>query len=257
MKQLPSSPSREFYRSGNPGYQTDMPLIVDQEAVATKPHKVAEGGFRLYQHDQKGDCFDDPGSAAIYDYPSQILKFEQLTLLTCKRTLTDVELKAYCEGSGSTGLNRDSYQKLKIFKQLEGLQYVAQFGAADRLRRQDWLKVVRAKTGSAAGKKAWTDATRTCRGIVGYDVKFLYSVVGFEKHLQKYVVGAMIEEIHDDWVYYGAGGTGAAKQSFNHVLQVSFHEVLPQTLLGRQEENVAWFIPRLPADIFYPFFIGG
>lgn len=47
--------------------------------------------------------------------------------------------------------------------------------------------------------------------MIGYDVEFLYSLVGFENQLQKYIVGAKVQEIKDDWVYYYQDGNANAK----------------------------------------------
>lgn len=70
--------------------------------------------------------------------------------------------------------------------------------------------------------KAWNEETQMCSGVIGYDVKFLYSVLGFEKQLQKYIVGARIQEIKADWVYFNEDGDPSTAQAFNHIVEVSF-----------------------------------
>jgi hypothetical protein len=82
--------------------------------------------------------------------------------------------------------------------------------------------------------------------VIGYDVEFLYSLVGFENQLQKYIVGAKVQEIKDDWVYYYQDGNANTKQSFNHLLQISFHQVLPEALLTGDEGDISWGLPKLP-----------
>lgn len=82
-----------------------------------------------------------------------------------------------------------------------------------------------------------------CTGVVGYNIEFLYSVVGYENRLQNYIIGAQVTEIKDEWVYGFSQGDGTAKESFNHLLQVSFHQVIPEALLSGVESQISWIIP--------------
>ena len=84
-----------------------------------------------------------------------------------------------------------------------------------------------------------------CTGVVGYNIEFLYSLLGYENQLQKYIVGARVTEIKDEWVYAYRQGDGGAKQSFNHLLQISFHQVLPKSILSGSESQITWIIPQL------------
>ena len=119
---------------------------------------------------------------------------------------------------------------------------MAQFGSPSLTNSEDWIKIVPPTT----TEKTWSDDNNACSGVVGYDVEFLYSLVGFEHQLQKYIVGAKIREIKEDWVYYYQDGTADTKQSFNHLLQISFHQVLPEALLTGDEGDISWGLPKLP-----------
>lgn len=88
--------------------------------------------------------------------------------------------------------------------------------------------------------------------MIGYDIKFLYSSLGFRNQLQKYIVGAKIEEIKEDWTYYNKDGDPATTQAFSHIVQVSYHEASNESLQGN-EVSVSWLFPKVPGDIFYPF----
>ena len=178
-------------------------------------------GTRLYSHNQIGECYE--GGSEPEDAKARVLQFEQQTQLTCKVNLNRDQLEQYC-----TGAEEDTYKKWKIFQQLkEKLQYVAQFGSPSLTKQFDWVKILPA----VPSPKTWSAGSSTCSGVIGYDVKFLYSVLGFENQLQKYIVGAKIEEIKDDWVYFNEAGTPTSPQAFNHIVQVSFHQVLPLSLI--------------------------
>ena len=65
---------------------------------------------------------------------------------------------------------------------------MAQFGSPSLKNAGDWIKIV-PPTDTA---KTWSSKSNTCSGVIGYDIEFLYSVVGFDNQLQKYIVGAKI-----------------------------------------------------------------
>ena len=66
----------EFYRSGNPGYETDKPLILGMESDPAKPQKVQKDGTRLLSHDQDGNCVPGGSSSDVLQYTSRLLQFE-------------------------------------------------------------------------------------------------------------------------------------------------------------------------------------
>lgn len=56
----------EFYRSGSPGYQTEMPVIIGQQSDIAKPQIVAKEGTRFYSENEQGECYqaiNDPAKS--------------------------------------------------------------------------------------------------------------------------------------------------------------------------------------------------
>lgn len=88
---------------------------------------------------------------------------------------------------------------------------------------------------------------------IGYNIEILTSSLGFENNLQKYIAGARITPIFDDWIYTG---TGTDKVSFNHRVYISYQDIVPDELLLAQQTESQFLMPKLPKDLFYPITIG-
>lgn len=88
-----------MYKSGNPGYNTNMNLIVGESAAPdgfkkdSDPQKVNKDGFYLYSHDKKGNCFANEDDS-ILNYPTKKLRFGEIAQLTCAIQMTAAELQA-------------------------------------------------------------------------------------------------------------------------------------------------------------------
>ena len=50
----------------------------------------------MYGHDKDGKCFDTPASGMYYDYYNKILKFGEITDLSCYITIKRPDLKTKC-----------------------------------------------------------------------------------------------------------------------------------------------------------------
>jgi hypothetical protein len=101
-------------------------------------------------------------------------------------------MQAYCEGA--------AYKDNEIFKQLyDRFKYVSVFGNANIQNEQDWVKVIYESGSQPAKFGTWDAATKTCTGLVGLNIRFLTSKLGFESSLQKYIVGVEVAPIIKDW----------------------------------------------------------
>ena len=67
------------------------------------------------------------------------------------------------------------------------------------------------------------------------------------------MVGVEIEPITDIWKYSGSGGDNSKAESFQNVVQVTYHEVVPKEILENEDLKRQFLLPQLPKDVFYPF----
>lgn len=221
-----------------------MPLLVGQETDQTLEQKVDVNGFITYSSDLQGKCFKSSGQ--LFDYPYQQLKFGEVLQLSCSLDLNLNQLKDYCQAGSA-----DKISDYQLFKQFDDkFNYVAMLGNPSTLYTKDWVKVIK----KPLSDPSWDDQTNTCTIEVGYNVKILTSVLGFENNLQKYVVGAVIEPITEKWTFFNSDPNQA--QSFSQVVFASFHEMLPQDLLNDRATESQFFLPKLPTDLFYPLNLG-
>lgn len=167
-------PGAVVKKSGNPGYKTSEPIIVGENADFTSVQSVNQNGFQVQHHDVDGKCFKAQTLAAdtLIDHPIQILNFEELTYLTCSLDLGRDDLRSYCEGSYT-----DKFEEYEIFKQFfDRFKYVSAFGNSNIQYEKDWAKVI-FPTGQESKPPAgtWDDASGTCSGVAGMNIRFITS----------------------------------------------------------------------------------
>ena len=141
-----------------------------------------------------------------------------------------------------------------IFKQFDDrFKFVSQFGFSSPNNKKDWIKVIFPEAASLKRSDTNWDADKlTCTGPVGYNIKILYSVAGFTGDLQKYIVGVQISPIVDTFTFYNFAGDVSKPEKFQHILNLSYQEILPQTYLDATKTETQFFMPKLPKDVFYP-----
>jgi len=182
---------------------------------------VSKGGFIFLDQDANGECIPTSGAGDILEETGHTISFGQSSLFSCSQKLDAAELKAKCEA----GIHGD----FTIFSQIQNnLNYVSRLGSANVLNSKDWIKILK-PTAEKLAESTWDDATKTCTGIIGYNLVFLTSSLGFTHNLQKYIVGAEVQPIKTSWTHFSADA--ATKQPFMHSVYLSFHEMLPQELL--------------------------
>ena len=247
-RKLDSIPGGVVEKSGNPGYMTQYHIIVGENPDFTLPQKVNQNGFIIKQHDLAGKCFkaETLADGVLSNDPHQSINFEELTYLTCSIDLTLEDLKSYCEGT-----NADyKFEEYEIFKQFyTRFNYVSLFGDANILYEKDWSKVI-FETPIKPPTGTWNEATSTCTGVVGFNIRFITSKLGFFESLQKYIVAAEVADIKEDWQFTADAGE---TQQFMHIVSMQFHEVVHEAYLNATKVQSSFFLPKLPSDLFYPF----
>lgn len=79
-------------KSGNPGYEIGLPLLVGQaESLGSKI--VNKEGFQLHSSDNTGKCFS---KTDLTRNQQEVLNFKSDILLSCSIDLTLAQLKDYC-----------------------------------------------------------------------------------------------------------------------------------------------------------------
>ena len=231
-----------------------MPLIVGQEADAAKPQKIAKDSFLAASHTRDGKCFvADP--TKLMDYYTSQLHFLENDLISCALSLNLAELEAYCGGTHTT-----KFQDLELFKQFnDRFKFIGKFGTVNPLNKKDWLPVYSVFTDTAKfdGTKwtsnKWDAATATCKSaVIGYDIKVIYSKMGFANHLQYYNLGAIVSPITADMVFVDASAATTA-QDFAQIVQISYHEAVSDEELKAGQAEAPFLLPDIFEDVFYPF----
>jgi hypothetical protein len=93
-----------------------------------------------------------------------------VTFVSCDIELNQQELQNYC-----TGAHTDKFQELEIFKQFyDKFRYVSIFGDARANYLKDFVKVIYVKDESPT-TGTWNDASKTCTGTVGFNIRILTS----------------------------------------------------------------------------------
>lgn len=86
-----------------------------------------------------------------------------------------------------------------MFKQFyTKFNYVSIFGNSNIQFEKDWTKVIFENPGKPTSG-TWNEATQTCSGVVGLNIRFIVSKLGFINAPQKYIVAVEVAEIEKDW----------------------------------------------------------
>ena len=194
----------------------------------------------MYHHTPSGECFKATTDTEVNN-PNQHLEYGEQTYIACSVGLNLAELQAYCEGTES----RD----YEIFKQFyDRFNWISIFGQTSQYFKKDWVKVLFPDQQTKAG--VWDEATRTCTGMVGLNVKIVTSNIGFESQLQPYVLGAQVKEISDSWAFLSSDPE--EKHYFQHIVTIDFGEIQSSEQQDAVRNEGSFFVPKLPDELFYP-----
>jgi hypothetical protein len=85
-----------FIRSGNPGYQVGLPVLV-AEGIQTlnQAKKVNKQGFKFFSSDFNGQCFQR-NDKAMLGYETTEFNFGSNIQISCGIELSSSELASYC-----------------------------------------------------------------------------------------------------------------------------------------------------------------
>lgn len=250
-------------RSGNPGYQVGLPLLVTKcrpSDLEGSPKKCASfedlilpafvPGIR-----SDGSC-DRKGNIASQQ---RIIRFGEDSIFGCTLALTRAELSNICKG----GLSENSFvAELPLLSVgLEHWTHIAASGSVVPGSQDvaDWVEVaVPGQTEllefSDESAQAGTASVSTCRGaVIAVDVEVLYSPFGDVRQPQNHVVAARITHRLGQLTHTRHA---LQRQPFQFTFTVKFIQS-DSTL----EDTVVPPRPRvsigLPHDLFYPFEMGG
>lgn len=127
------------------------------------------------------------------------------------------EFKTECERT-------DAYLNLKIFDQfMSNFHYLGIFGNANPEYKQDWVKVVfsDAEKEKLSEKGVYDEFTETCTKITSsLEVEILTSKLGYQDHLQDYIVGAKITAVDSTWIFDPT--KEGETQTFSYYASVSY-----------------------------------
>ena len=86
-------------------------MIVGENPDFEAGQRVSKQGFLVYSHDLEGKCFDSLGEDNLYDYPSKVLGFGELSDFTCAVSLDpETSPKDHCEAAA------ENFAKLELSK---------------------------------------------------------------------------------------------------------------------------------------------
>lgn len=95
--------------------------------------------------------------------------------------------------------------ELEIFAQfIERFQFIAIFGNPNLNAKGDWIQTIYSEAETALKAAGAYDADRkSCKMNAALDVEIITSRVGYQDHLQNYVVGARVKAIEREFVFDG------------------------------------------------------
>lgn len=260
-----SDGSQPEARSGNPGYQNGLPLLVSQCLDFDGSGTCSSYGPRVEATvpgiTMAGTCRRVNSSAAEQDDARVPINFGENSMSGCTLSLTRADLAALCRAgadaaTGFTGL----LAMLPFGRSGNRWTQIAAFGSVPTSAQDpaDWVQVeeltrteVPEFSDSAGAQKA---SNSTCTGVVtGVDLEVIYSYFGDVQNPQAKIVGARVS--HRLGVLSFTLEDPSERQSFPFVYSVSF-------LRAERDDFLLKVPPRpqlpvlLPEDLFYPFTIG-
>lgn len=253
-------------RSGNPGYQNGLPLLVSQcldfDSSGTCSSYGARAEATVPGITMAGTCRHVNTSCTVEQDDARVpINFGENSMSGCTVSLTREELAAFCRAgadaaTGFTGL----LAMLPFGRSGNRWTHIAAFGSVPTSAQDpaDWVQVeeltrteVPEFSDSAGAQKA---SNSTCTGVVtGVDLEVIYSYFGDVQNPQAKIVGARIS--HRLGVLSFTLEDPVERQSFPFGYSVSF-------LRAESDDFVLKVPPRpqlpvlLPDDLFYPFTIG-
>ena len=170
-------------RSGNPGYQSNAPLIVAEGESGNDSKAVSVLGFFVKGPDNIGKCVGSGNSSG----PAQRLDFGKASSSACYVTFdTFADMESFCQSATAR-------KELEIFNQFEErFKWVAAFGNPNVNFVDDWRATIFDET-SDTSKAGTVDTDRqSCRLVSAYEIEILTSQLGYLDNVQSYIVGARI-----------------------------------------------------------------
>ena len=220
-------------RSGNPGYQTGLPVILASKSG--NELNVYEEGFKLDGVAIDGKCDQAFNSLAH----SPIFAFRQEIVLNCYLEFTFEELQNYCT-SGTP--NTD----LPIFSIHKSVTHIGKFGNIEYDNEDDFVQVQE----DSVPETSWNEATGTCSlpNLLIYNVVTLE--VGSVTNPQTKIVNVKRTfEQGANWVFKQK--SKSMKQKFMNTLVINYIPYDEETdFYSPPAPNP---IPVMPDDILYPF----
>eukprot|EP00929_Paragymnodinium_shiwhaense_P112014 TRINITY_DN80265_c0_g1_i1.p1 TRINITY_DN80265_c0_g1~~TRINITY_DN80265_c0_g1_i1.p1 ORF type:complete len:672 (-),score=85.63 TRINITY_DN80265_c0_g1_i1:177-2192(-) len=256
-----SEPSLVHARSGNPGYQFGLPLLV----ATCKQYDSTNTRCEQYEETPDTPSFATvpgvmPDGLCAYKTDSgktrpMGINFGEDAVFGCVLRLTRLELKSLCQSSaGGSGVGFAEMLQILSFGQLGG-RWTA-VGSYGRVRSDaDWLEVTAQPTTeilSFDDGDLSRASTSTCSGaVVGVNLEVLYSPFGEVHNPQLRIVAA--RQSHKLGSLRYTRSDINEKQPFEFTYTVSFLR------LDDGGDTIARVPPRpqvplwLPHDLFYPF----
>ena len=147
--------------------------------------------------------------------------------------------------------------ELEIFAQfIERFQFIAIFGNPSINFNDDWIKAIYTDAEAALKKAGTYDADRkSCKLNAALDVEIITSRVGYQDHMQNYVVGARVQAIERELVFdeVKLANGSIEPQEFSMYVSVAYSEILPKEL----EASGFVSFSLIKGNLFYPFEIKG
>ncbi|KAL1518606.1 hypothetical protein AB1Y20_002894 [Prymnesium parvum] len=231
--------------SGRPGYERGLPLLVADGTLASL--RLRRDGLFMLPSGTKGECA--PSGA----HGTQVL-FDEWFAKSCAYSYTLSELEASC--SSSLGAADPILTALNLSLTSSVAAYVGAYGDSHPGSPDDWVPLTVSLPASAFDR-TWDAASQSCRNVLsGIHLKILSADVGNVLLPVRKVIGAQLEITTQTVITRRCAIGRRCNTVFSISASTSF-TTLPRE--GRAYEFVPQtpqLIPSLPADFFYPFFLG-
>lgn len=165
------------------------------------------------------------------------------------------EFQAFCE-SETGRVDREIFAQF-----IDRFQFIAIFGNPSMDLKDDWIATISTEAAKALKTAGKYDAERkSCVFNAALDIEILTSRVGYQDHMQNYVVGARMTPITREWIFddtlvakADGSGTEYKHQDFSLYVSIAFSEILPTEL----EASGFVSFSLIRGNLFYPFEIKG
>eukprot|EP00743_Colponemidia_sp_Colp-15_P003842 GILK01004147.1.p1 GENE.GILK01004147.1~~GILK01004147.1.p1 ORF type:complete len:641 (+),score=49.60 GILK01004147.1:38-1924(+) len=244
--QLASDPSTVRARSGNPGYQFGLPVLVGTLTTISGSSAISEkkSGLAVVGVGNDGSCLASYQNDILNWQKSPVVTFGQNFVAGCVYSADLTTLQSSCSTSfTSTPILDTSSSSTSAFT------HVGAFGNADPHKINDWI----ALSVTAPSSPTWNSATGTCSGfITGLHYQFLVADYGKVNNPQHRIVVAKAVYSTSDIVFRQLSSTST--QAIALTVTATF-VTLPDPSVTEYVLTAPPVLPTLPGDIFYPFTI--